>query len=75
MDQQESNVPLEVPKEHPPVVHQHHFHLHSRGLFRIIAPPTLLAASVAAVVKTEGRYDQINWLVPLFGILCIWTNI
>lgn len=64
----------EVPTEQT-VVHKHHFYFNTRGFLRFIAPPTLLAASITAVVKTEGRYEQINWLVPLFGALCIWTNI
>ena len=57
------------------VVHEHHFHVNPKGIVRMFTAPILLGAAVAAMVKTEGEYEQINWLVPVFAALCIWTNI
>lgn len=57
------------------IVHEHHFHVNPKGVVRMVTAPILLGAAVAAVVKTEGEYEHINWLVPIFAALCIWTNI
>lgn len=56
------------------VVHQHNFNFSLKGLTRMITSPILLMATLYAVVKSDGNIREINWLLPVFGGLCVFSS-
>jgi hypothetical protein len=55
------------------VVHQHYINFGSKGLLKLILAPIVLGGIVLTVVKTEGKHEEINWLVPVFSAVTIWA--
>jgi hypothetical protein len=56
------------------IIHQHNFNFSLKGLTRLITSPILLMATLYAVVKTEGEIKEVNWLLPVFGGLCVFNS-
>lgn len=51
------------------IVHE----IRTKGLSRLIIPPLILAGAVYSVIRTEGKHEHINFLVPLFSMICAWS--
>lgn len=40
-------------------------------IFRMIVPPLLFGISVAAMIRTNGAFGQINYSVAAFAVMCM----